>query len=570
MAIQEEQRTADKDDKREEYRHIEHARPMADKIHSYSADRMSLDKPDVVHADKVDGDVEHSAWESDDTSIDSLPTSKFVWLVALTASIAGSLFGYDTGIISAVLVYLGNDLNNRPVSSSEKELITSLCSGGAFVGAIIAGLTADRYGRKVAIYIGCSLFTIGAVLQAASFTIAQMSVGRLVIGFGVGSAAMVVPLYIAEIAPTKVRGRLIGLNNMSITGGQVVSYAIGAAFANVPNGWRYMVGLAAVPAITLAVLLPFCPESPRHLIYHGKVDQARVVLQKIYKGATDEQVASKVTSIMIACDEAKEVNEGESRWSKIKQMHTNPANLRALLSATGLMVISQLSGFNSLMYYSGTLFGLVGFNNPVAVGIVVAGVNFIMTWVNMVIVDRVGRRRIMLCTVWAMSASLIAIAIAFLYIPVNLDTLAVESTKIPPAAIAVLVFIILFVVFYGVSVGNIAWMSTDFFPLEVRAMGTMWIACSSWGSNVIISSTFLSMMKAWTPSGAFGFYAGICGVGWILIIFFYPEVSGLTLEEIKEVFNHGFGVRYASKLRKERKDIIKERLKNNKTVAVAH
>lgn len=144
MAIQKEQQTAIKDDKPEEYQHIEHARPMAGRTVSPSADRMSLDKPDVVHADKVDGDVEQSAWESDDTSIDSLPTSKFVWLVATTASIAGSLFGYDTGIISAVLVYLGNDLNNRPVSSSEKELITSLCSGGAFVGAIIAGLTADK------------------------------------------------------------------------------------------------------------------------------------------------------------------------------------------------------------------------------------------------------------------------------------------------------------------------------------------------------------------------------------------------------------------------------------------
>lgn len=154
-----------------------------------------------------------------------------------------TFYPLSTGIISAVLVSLGDDLNNKPASASEKELITSLCSGGAFVGAIIAGLTADKYGRKIAIYAGCGLFIIGAILQAAAYTIAQMAVGRLVVGFGVGSAAMVVPLYIAEIAPTKVRGRLIGLNNMSITGGQVISYGIGAAFAHVTHGWRYMVGL---------------------------------------------------------------------------------------------------------------------------------------------------------------------------------------------------------------------------------------------------------------------------------------------------------------------------------------
>lgn len=152
--------------------------------------------PDATHLEVYDDSLQ-------DNSIDDIATSWFVWLVAFTASIAGALFGYDTGIISAVLVYLGNDLDGRETSSGEKELITSLCSGGAFIGAIIAGLTADRYGRKIAIYVGCVLFTVGAILQAAAYSIAQMAVGRLVVGFGVGSAAMVVPLYIAEIAPTK-------------------------------------------------------------------------------------------------------------------------------------------------------------------------------------------------------------------------------------------------------------------------------------------------------------------------------------------------------------------------------
>ncbi len=222
-----------------------------------------------------------------------------------------------------------------------------------------------------------------------------MVVGRLVVGLGVGSAAMVVPLYIAEIAPTKVRGRLIGLNNMSITGGQVISYGIGAAFAHVDHGWRYMVGLGAVPAILLFCLLPLCPESPRQLIYHGKHEEAKKVLLKIYKGATDEQVRAKLALISAACEEAKELNESESRWSKIKQLHTKPSNLRALIIACGLMVISQMSGFNVLMYYSSTLFAMVGFANPVAVGLVVAGTNFIMTWVNMMTVDPIGRRRVL-------------------------------------------------------------------------------------------------------------------------------------------------------------------------------
>ncbi|KAJ5115145.1 hypothetical protein NUU61_000904 [Penicillium alfredii] len=528
-----------------------------------NSEKASLDDP-LHDAEMYSTHVEKMAAaniETIVTDIDSLPVSWFVWLVALTASTAGLLFGYDTGIISAVLVYLKSDLDNRPVTSNEKELITSLCSGGAFFGAIFAGNTADRFGRKMAMYLGCVLFVAGAVIQAASYTVAQMAVGRLVIGFGVGSAAMVLPLYVAEIAPAKARGRLIGLNNMSITGGQVISYAIGAAFASVNHGWRYMVGLGGVPAIVLACLLPFCPESPRHLAYNGRTEEARDVLRKIYKDANEGQIEAVLTSISAACVQAREINESGSRFSKIKQLHTVPSNLRALVCACGLMVISQLSGFNTLMYYSSTLFSLTGFDNPTAVGLVVAGTNFIMTAVNMMLVDGMGRRRVLLSTAWGMATGMIAVAVAFHYIPINVDTNEVATSSIPPAAIVVLVFIIWFVVFYGVSVGNTAWMSTDFFPLEVRAMGTMWLTCSNWGSNVIVSSTFLSMMKTMTPSGAFGFYAAICGLGYIWIYFFYPEVSGLVLEEIQEVFEHGFGVKYASKLRKERKHLIEERLR---------
>ena len=191
---------------------------------------------------------------------------------------------------------------------------------------------------------------------------------------------------------------MIGLNNMSITGGQVISYGIGAAFAHVPNGWRYMVGLGGVPAVLLACLLPFCPESPRQLIYHGKMQQAEVVLQRVYASATPEQVRAKTALIAAACEEAKEIAGTATRWEKIKMLHTNPANFRALVCACGLMVISQMSGFNTLMYYSSTLFALVGFSNPVAVGLVVAGTNFVMTWVNMMMVDPFGRRRLLICT----------------------------------------------------------------------------------------------------------------------------------------------------------------------------
>jgi SP family myo-inositol transporter-like MFS transporter 13 len=203
-------------------------------------------------------------------------------------------------------VYLNDDLG-KVLNASEKELITSITSGGAFIGAVAAGLTADRFGRKGAIYMGCTLFIIGAILQASAYSLAQMTVGRLVVGFGVGSAAMIVPLYIAEVAPAKYRGRMIGLDNMSITGGQLISYGIGAALAKVPHGWRAMVALGAVPAIILCCLLPFCPESPRQLIYHDRNDEAAVVIQKIFPQGTPEQVQQKVQHIAGHVAEAKAI-----------------------------------------------------------------------------------------------------------------------------------------------------------------------------------------------------------------------------------------------------------------------
>jgi MFS transporter, SP family, solute carrier family 2 (myo-inositol transporter), member 13 len=165
-----------------------------------------------------------------------------------------------------------------------------------------------------------------------------------VVGFGVGSAAMIAPLYIAEVAPTKFRGRMIGLNNMSITGGQVISYGIGAGLAHVPHGWRYMVGLGGVPSIILACLLPFCPESPRQLVFHGRNEEAAAVFQRIFSKATPQQVQDKIKLIGLSIEEATEATMGKSRRQIIKELHTVPRNLRALVTACGLMVISQMSG----------------------------------------------------------------------------------------------------------------------------------------------------------------------------------------------------------------------------------
>ncbi|TRX92109.1 hypothetical protein FHL15_006976 [Xylaria flabelliformis] len=517
-------------------------------------------KTDVQHLETTGTGEPQPGWLDQLDSIEQTETGLYSWLVTVTAALGGLLFGYDTGIIAAVLVYIRSDLGHT-LSSSEKELVTSITSGGAFFGAICAGLTADHYGRKKAIYVGCALFSIGAVLQASAFSLAQMTVGRLVVGFGVGSAAAIVPLYIAEVSPSKYRGRMIGLDNMSITGGQLVSYGIGAAFAYVKGGWRYMVGGGAIPAVVLAILLLFCPESPRQLISHNKTEEAAEVIRKIYPNGTDQQVEDKIKHITHHVSLAKAINDGKGRWWIIKQLYVVPANLRALISACGLMAISQLCGFNSLIYYSPLVFSLVGFNNPVAVGTIIAAVNFIFTFVNLILVDRVGRRRILLCTVQFMGFALIIAVVAFIYIPIRHDLTLEPGATVGWPAKLVLVAVVIYVAFYSSGIGNTAWLSSELFPMEVRSMGTMMMTCTCWASNIIVASTFLTQLENTTPSGTYGFYAAICLLGYVAIYFCYPEVAGMTLEDIRVIFSHGFGVQEAR--------IIQQRMKAEGSAVVS-
>ncbi|KAH6896537.1 general substrate transporter [Thelonectria olida] len=485
-----------------------------------------------------------------DDSIEDTKPSWAVWLITFTVAMGGFLFGYDTGVISAVLVTIGDDLGHE-LDSKEQELVTSLTSGGALIGALIAGLPADRYGRKLGIYLGCLLFLLGSVIQAASYSVAQMSVGRFVVGLGVGSAAMIIPLYIGELAPAKYRGRMIAFDNMSVTFGQLISYALGAALTDAAHGWRWMVAIGGIPPIILACLLPMCPESPRQLIAHGKIEEARKAIAKVYSNASEEQLKSKMDRLTWTVEVESQV-AGKSLWWQFKQLHCVGSNLRALTVACAVMAISQLGGFNTLMYYSATLFSLVGFNKPTAVAIVVGGTNFVFSFVNLFLVDKLGRRIILLVTVLGMALALVIAAVAFHYIPISKD-LVLEAASVNWAGILVLVTIIFYVAFFSSGVATIAWIGTELLPLEVRALGTMMNTVTCWGCNIIIASTFLSMMKSMTPSGAFAFYACICFSGWLFVLFLFPEVKGLPLEDIRTIFDGGFNVKLSKQMQKDLK-----------------
>lgn len=385
---------------------------------------------------------------------------------------------------------------------------------------------------------------------------------------------------------------MVAFNNMSVTFGQLVASSIGAGFAQVEGeGWRATVGIGAAPPLILAGLLFLCPESPRQLVSHGKLEAADAVLLRIYPTSTDEQRQAKITSIELSLQDSATMSD-ESILATLKKVFTTPSTGRAVLTACVVMAISQLGGFNTLMYYAATLFSIVGFKNSTAVGITVSGTNFVFSIVNLVLVDRFGRRKILMVTVLGMSICMIVTLVAFLHIPVNLDTLEVESSSVGWPADLVLVVCISFshtihsftcLTYYR----SLLYFTWPFFhpalqPLDGSVLSLshwrfeLWELCwfvlllpvicspnayaliiqntvTCWGCNIIIASTYLSMMKTWTPSGTFGFYAAICFLGWVFVAFFFPECKGMPLEAIREVFSKGFGVGYSKKWQKDHK-----------------
>lgn len=287
--------------------------------------------------------------------------SSFLWLLTLAAGVSGCLFGYDTGVISSTLVSIHDDLSGRPLTTFDKSFITSSTSFFALLASPITGVLSDRLGRKPVLLLASFLFIIGALAQAVSTTVAAMILGRSIVGLAIGSASFIAPMYVAELSPRKLRGRLVVVQTLFITGGQVIAYVVGWAFSDTQSGWRWMVGLGAVPAVMQAVMLFAMPESPRYLIKVGLVSKAESVLRKVYAGQefAVQAVLDAVHNEQEEEDHARSDNTEDMdntmkprSWihGNLQQLLFVPAHRRALTIACMLQGFQQLCGFNSLMY----------------------------------------------------------------------------------------------------------------------------------------------------------------------------------------------------------------------------
>jgi MFS transporter, SP family, solute carrier family 2 (myo-inositol transporter), member 13 len=404
------------------------------------------------------------------------------------------------------------------------------------------------------------LFTAGALWQAVTGTIWGMILGRSIVGLAIGGASLIVPLYISELAPGHIRGRLVTVSLFFITGGQVVAYVVGWGFSAVPAGWRWMVGLGAVPAVFQFAILTFMPETPRWLAKAGHEDRARRVLQKVYnekRTSTEGTVSHTLRAI-----KAEIVEEERARFSNPKTSSILPPTLsfllfhpphaRALTIACLLQALQQLSGFNSLMYFSATIFQLLRFSSPILTSLSIAVTNFVSTFGAFYLIDRIGRRRTLLYTIPGMVFALFLCATAFKF--VNVNPPAGQQETQPPSshpsrlpAVAILVSLLIYVIHYATGLGPVPWLQSELFPLSVRSLGSSLSTATNWLCNFCVGLTFLPMMEVLTPFWTFVAYAVICAVGWVAVWRIYPETMGLDLEDVGELLKDGWGVKKSSR-----------------------
>jgi MFS transporter, SP family, sugar:H+ symporter len=436
-------------------------------------------------------------------------------MIYFFGALGGVLFGYDTGVISGALLFIPNDFKLTPFLQGA--IVAGLLLG-AMIGAAFAGRLSDRLGRRRLIIIAAVVFTVGALLAALAPTVWVLIAARVIIGLAVGSAALVVPLYLSEIAPTDVRGAITSLNQMMIVCGILAAFIVNAILAS-SGDWRLMLGLAAAPSMVLLVGMLFMPETPRYLVHAGEEKTAHKVLEEL---PGDERPEERVEEIR----QVDSAEEGEIGLAALWQATwVRPA----LLVATGLAVFQQLVGINTIIYYAPTTLTNVGFAKTSAIyaNLIIGVINVGMTVIAIKVIDRVGRKPMLFAGVAGMVASLLVLGI-------SLSALPAPHHPGDPAAIITLVCLATFIAAFAATWGPVVWvMIPEVLPLSVRGTAMGVAVFGNWAANFAVSQTFPPLLKALGPGTVFLGYAALGLLAGVFVKAMVTETKGRSLEEIE-------------------------------------
>lgn len=434
-----------------------------------------------------------------------------VLLVALVPAISGSLYGYNTGIISGALLQITKDFG---IAQDWKQVIAASILLGAVIGALVCSYLSQVWGRKTTLVLLAAVFVIGALWCALAPNPVLLSLGRLVLGVAVGGATQTAPMYVAELAPKEYRGRLVLFFQIAIGAGILIATIIEASES---VSWRWSTGVAAVPAALMLGLLLRLPESPRWLVKQGRRDEAHHALERTRP--TGYEVEGELNE-MSRLDQAERTAASRG-WAGLAKQWVHPA----LILGCGISIFTQLSGIEMIIYYSPTILVYNGFVTSVALYVSVGlGFSYLLAQlVGLAVIDKVGRRRLALIMIPGAALSLFALGLLFV-------TGNSERDSVP----LIIACLMIFMLFNAGGLQLLGWLTgSEIYPLAVRPAGTAAQSAALWATNLLITLTLLTTVSAIGIGPAIWLYASFNVCAWLFVFFRMPDLTGRSLEEIE-------------------------------------
>ncbi|XP_031250839.1 probable polyol transporter 4 isoform X2 [Pistacia vera] len=459
--------------------------------------------------------------------IKNVSKKKYVIACAIFASLNSVLLGYDVGVMSGAIIFMKEDLK---MSEVQQEVLVGILSIISLLGSLAGGKTSDVLGRKWTIALAAIVFQSGAAIMALAPSFTVLMIGRVLAGVGIGFGVMIAPVYIAEISPSVARGSLTSFPEIFINFGILLGYISNFAFSGLPVhiNWRIMLGAGILPSIFMGCALFVIPESPRWLVMQQRVDEARVVLSKTNE--SEREVEERLAEIQEAAGIANAKNyEGKAVWREM--INSTPAVKRMLITGCGIQCFQQITGIDATVYYSPTIFKNAGIKTDSELLAATVAVGFTKTMfilLAIILIDKVGRKPLLYVSTIGMTICLLGLSLTLTFmgngqLGIGLAILSVCGN----------------VAFFSIGIGPICWvLSSEVFPLRLRAQASALGAVGSRVSSGVIAMTFLSVSHAITVGGTFCVFALISALSVAFVYECVPETKWKSLEQIEMLFQN--------------------------------
>ncbi|EGD75291.1 hypothetical protein PTSG_06943 [Salpingoeca rosetta] len=439
---------------------------------------------------------------------------------SLVAALGALAFGYSLGYTSPIKDVLQDPKKGIDISQGQQDIFGSIVNVGAMVGALAGGVCLDRFGRTKTFLVSSIFYAAGFLLiafcQHVTEPFAMLLVGRILDGFAIGIASVSVPVYIAEIAPAHLRGGMGSINQLAVTLGVLLAYAIGAGVT-----WSNLAWIGALAPGALGVASFFLPDSPRYLAKKGRMQAALRDLRRLRGPKADCESELNTVRASLSTEESS---------ASVLDVFRG-ASGRALVVAAGIMLFQQFSGINAVIFFSGSIFEDAGFDNSNVAALIVGSVQFVVTAISCVIVDKSGRRALLMVAGVGMAASSALLGYYFW----------LQNNQYSVSGTVALVNVIVYIACFSIGLGAIPWLiMSEIFPGRVRGIASSFATLLNWTCSFIVTETFSSIKSALHEQGVFWLYAAVCVLGVTFVFFKLPETKGRSLEEIQLFFegNH--------------------------------